>query len=132
MLLGSIKFDGMLADEPTSSLDPKTSVEIMELLKSQGIDQQIPVLVNIHDVGLARRYADRIIGMNGGKVVFDDAPAALSDDVLNMIRWAAGRCSGILVRPAAPNAIRPVRVCLRWESVQHCFAAARILQSTRH
>ena len=75
----------LLADEPTSSLDPKTSVEIMELLKSQGIDQQIPVLVNIHDVGLARRYADRIIGMNGGKVVFDDAPAALSDDVLNMI-----------------------------------------------
>ena len=57
----------------------------MELLKSQGIDQQIPVLVNIHDVGLVRRYADRIIGMNGGKVVFDDAPAALSDDVLNMI-----------------------------------------------
>lgn len=75
----------LLADEPTSSLDPKTSVEIMELLKSQGMDQQIPVLVNIHDVGLARRYADRIVGMNGGKVVFDDVPAALSDEMLNMI-----------------------------------------------
>ena len=75
----------LLADEPTSSLDPKTSVEIMELLKSQGIDHHIPVLVNIHDVGLARRYADRIIGMNGGKVVFDGAPDALTDADLNTI-----------------------------------------------
>ena len=75
----------LLADEPTSSLDPKTSVEIMELLKSQGIDNHIPVLVNIHDVGLARRYADRIIGMNGGKVVFDGAPEALSDADLKTI-----------------------------------------------
>ncbi|MFC2502553.1 MAG: phosphonate ABC transporter ATP-binding protein [Cardiobacterium sp.] len=75
----------LLADEPTSSLDPKTSVEIMELLKTQGIDHHIPVLVNIHDVGLARRYADRIIGMNGGKVVFDGAPDALTDADLNTI-----------------------------------------------
>ena len=57
----------------------------MELLKSQGIDHHIPVLVNIHDVGLARRYADRIIGMNGGKVVFDGAPDALTDADLNTI-----------------------------------------------
>ena len=75
----------LLADEPTSSLDPKTSVEIMELLKSQGIDNQIPVLVNIHDVNLARRYADRIVGMTGGKVVFDGPPADLTDADLNTI-----------------------------------------------
>src|SRR6185295_17323240 len=50
----------LLADEPTSSLDPKTSVEIMELLADVGRSHQIPVLINMHDVALARRFADRI------------------------------------------------------------------------
>ena len=63
--------DILLADEPTSSLDPKTSVEIMELLcrlarRSGGI----PVIVNIHNVELARRFAARIVGMSGGRVVY--------------------------------------------------------------
>ena len=61
----------LLADEPTSSLDPKTSVEIMELLAAQGDASGIPVIVNIHDVELARRYAGRIVGMSGGHVVYD-------------------------------------------------------------
>ncbi|PTN45071.1 phosphonate ABC transporter ATP-binding protein, partial [Achromobacter xylosoxidans] len=61
----------LLADEPTSSLDPKTSVEIMELLSEQGSATGIPVIVNIHDVELARRYATRIVGMSGGHVVYD-------------------------------------------------------------
>ena len=80
----------LLADEPTSSLDPKTSVEIMELLKSQGVDNQIPVLVNMHDVELARRFADRIIGMTGGYVVFDGVPDQLSDDHLKLIYGGEG------------------------------------------
>ena len=80
----------LLADEPTSSLDPKTSVEIMELLKAQGEMHKIPVLVNIHDVELARRFADRIVGMTGGKVVFDGAPEQLSDDHLKLIYGGEG------------------------------------------
>jgi phosphonate transport system ATP-binding protein len=75
----------MLADEPTSSLDPKTSFEIMWLLKEQGRLNDIPVIVNIHDVELARRYADRIIGMSGGHVVYDGGPDGLSDDYLKQI-----------------------------------------------
>ena len=75
----------LLADEPTSSLDPKTSVEIMELLADVGRTRAIPVLVNMHDVELARRFADRVVGMSGGKVIFDGPPAALSDDVLKQI-----------------------------------------------
>jgi phosphonate transport system ATP-binding protein len=75
----------LLADEPTSSLDPKTSFEIMALLKEQGRLNGIPVIVNIHDVELARRYADRIIGMSGGKVIYDGAPEGLSDDYLKQI-----------------------------------------------
>ena len=80
----------MLADEPTSSLDPKTSVEIMELLKSQGVDNGIPVIVNIHDVELARRFADRVIGMMGGRVVFDGPPGQLTDDHLKLIYGGEG------------------------------------------
>ena len=80
----------LLADEPTSSLDPKTSVEIMELLRSQGEDNKIPVLVNIHDVELAKRFADRIVGMTGGQVVFDGPPGRLSDEHLKMIYGGEG------------------------------------------
>ena len=75
----------LLADEPTSSLDPKTSFEIMLLLKEQGRLNNIPVMVNIHDVELARRYADRIIGMSGGNVVYDGPAEGLNDDFLKQI-----------------------------------------------
>ena len=75
----------LLADEPTSSLDPKTSVEIMELLTEQGRAQGIPVIVNIHDVELAKRYASRIVGMSGGKVVYDGNGEGLDGNTLKTI-----------------------------------------------
>jgi phosphonate ABC transporter, ATP-binding protein len=75
----------LLADEPTSSLDPKTSVEIMELLLEQGRAQRIPVIVNIHDVELAKRYATRIVGMSNGHVVYDGDASGLRTDVLKQI-----------------------------------------------
>jgi phosphonate transport system ATP-binding protein len=75
----------ILADEPTSSLDPKTSVEIMELLDQVSRQRQVPVIINIHNVDLARRFATRIIGMSRGQVVFDGPPDALQDRHLNEI-----------------------------------------------
>jgi phosphonate transport system ATP-binding protein len=57
----------LLADEPTSSLDPRTSVEIMELMRDLGREHGIPVIVNMHDVDLARRFAERIVGLAGGQ-----------------------------------------------------------------
>lgn len=75
----------LLADEPTSSLDPKTSVEIMTLLREQGRARGIPVIVNIHDVELARRFADRLVGMSGGHVVYDGDAAGLSEAKLKQI-----------------------------------------------
>ncbi len=75
----------LLADEPTSSLDPKTSVEIMELLREVAAVNDIPVLVNIHDVSLGRRFADRVIGMSKGDVVFDGVPGDLTDAHLKLI-----------------------------------------------
>ncbi len=75
----------LLADEPTSSLDPKTSVEIMQLLADVGRARAIPVLINMHDVELAKRFADRIIGMSGGRIIFDGSPGTLSDAILKQI-----------------------------------------------
>ena len=51
-----------LADEPTSSLDPKTSVEIMEPISRRASESSIPAIVYIHNVELARRYAARLMG----------------------------------------------------------------------
>jgi len=75
----------ILADEPTSSLDPKTSVEIMELLVSIADKRAIPVIVNIHNVPLARRFAHHVIGMTGGRVVYDGGPQGLAEADLRRI-----------------------------------------------
>ena len=81
----------LLADEPTSSLDPKTSVEIISLLRDQGRDNGIPVLVNMHDVELAKRFADRIVGMSAGEIVFDGTAEQLAETDLDRIYGAAPR-----------------------------------------
>ncbi|GLQ06487.1 phosphonate ABC transporter ATP-binding protein [Sneathiella chinensis] len=77
--------DILLADEPTSSLDPKTSVEILDLMTEQAKIRNIPVVINIHDVTLAKRFADRIVGMSSGHVVYDGAPDGLQDEHLKAI-----------------------------------------------
>lgn len=82
--------DLLMADEPTSSLDPKTSVEIMELLNDFSKSQGIPVLINIHDVNLAKRFADRVIGMSLGSIIFDGPPRNLTDDHLKQIYGGEG------------------------------------------
>ncbi len=69
----------MLADEPTSSLDPETSHAVMQLLTDIARDEEIPVLINIHEVGLALEYADRVIGLTDGALVFDGPPSALDE-----------------------------------------------------
>ena len=75
----------ILADEPTSSLDPKTAVEIMELLEKFSLEKNIPVLINMHDVNLAKRFAKRIIGMSNGYVIYDGQPEGITDDHLKEI-----------------------------------------------
>lgn len=72
----------LLADEPTSSLDPKTSVEIMELLVSLSEANNIPLIINIHDVELAKRFTSRVIGLSKGEIVYDGPPDQLSDEHL--------------------------------------------------
>ena len=77
--------DIILADEPTSSLDPKTSVEIMEILQRVARERGIPVIVNIHNVELARRFSSLVIGMTGGRVVYNGPPEGLTDADLKTI-----------------------------------------------
>ncbi|HEX5128376.1 MAG TPA: ATP-binding cassette domain-containing protein, partial [Usitatibacter sp.] len=75
----------LLADEPTSSLDPKTAVEIMETMATLARERGIPVIANMHDVGLATRFADRIVGMTEGRIVFDGPPRDLANVNLSAI-----------------------------------------------
>ena len=75
----------LLADEPTSSLDPKTSVEIMEVMRDLAAENNIPVMINIHQVELGKRFAQRVIGMSGGLVVYDGAPDGLDAEILKQI-----------------------------------------------
>lgn len=75
----------ILADEPVASLDPVSSEEIMSLLREICSRDAITIVVNLHQVEIARRYADRIIGMNAGKIVFDGDPQQLTQTELRAI-----------------------------------------------
>jgi len=75
----------LLVDEPTASLDPKTSRQIMRLLVELAHERGTPALVNIHDVGLAQSFADRIIGLAEGEIVFDGTPRQITAKVLTEI-----------------------------------------------
>ena len=85
----------LLIDEPTASLDPKTSRQIMRLIVEICRERGLPAIINIHDVVLAQQFSDRIIGLKAGELVFDCAPSRLSEDVLTTIYgeedWTAMR-----------------------------------------
>ena len=75
----------ILADEPIASLDPSSSTEIMTLLRSIAVDTGRLVLCSLHQVEMAKNFADRVIGIDSGRVVFDVRPKDLNDDVLALI-----------------------------------------------
>lgn len=75
----------LLIDEPTASLDPKTSRQIMRLLLEICNESGLPAIINIHDVVLAKQFTERLIGLQAGKIVFDGSPAELDDSVLTRI-----------------------------------------------
>lgn len=75
----------LLADEPTASLDPKTSVQILELIGDISSELGLPVLLNIHNVSQARQFAQRIVGLRFGTIIFDGAPKDLDEAALDSI-----------------------------------------------
>ena len=87
--------DILLVDEPTASLDPKTSRQIMRLITELCVEQQLAAIINIHDVALAQMFAERIVGLRDGRIVYDGSPDDLKPDVLTEIYgeedWTAVR-----------------------------------------
>ena len=77
--------DFLLVDEPTASLDPKTSRQIMRLINELCAERGLAAIINIHDVHLAQMYSQRIVGLRDGEIVFDGAPEKLVPDVLTEI-----------------------------------------------
>jgi phosphonate transport system ATP-binding protein len=75
----------LLVDEPTASLDPKTSRQIMRLLVELCAERQLAAIVNIHDVALAQMFVQRVVGLRAGRIVFDGPPEALTTEVLTEI-----------------------------------------------
>lgn len=75
----------ILADEPVASLDPVASEVVMDLLLEICRQDGMTIIASLHQVALAARYADRIIGLNQGRVVFDDSPVNLIQDALYTI-----------------------------------------------
>ena len=73
----------LLADEPTASLDPKTSEQIMVLLQGLASEMSLPVLINIHNVAQAKAYTDRIVGLRHGQMIFDGGPSDFNSDELD-------------------------------------------------
>ena len=79
----------LLVDEPTSSLDPRTSESVLRLIVDLAAEDRIPALVNIHDVPLARAFARRILGLREGAIVYDGPVEGLSPEALARIYGGA-------------------------------------------
>ncbi len=75
----------LLVDEPTASLDPKTSRQIMRLIVELCDERKLSAIINIHDVLLAQMFSRRIVGLDNGSIVYDGSPDGLTSAVLTDI-----------------------------------------------
>ncbi len=75
----------ILADEPVASLDPITANQIMKDFKRINVDHNITVIANMHHVDMALKYANRVIGINKGEIVFDGPSSQVNEDLLKKI-----------------------------------------------
>ncbi|MFC0271044.1 phosphonate ABC transporter ATP-binding protein [Metabacillus herbersteinensis] len=75
----------LLCDEPIASLDPKASMVIMDHLRNISSSMGITVLINLHQVDVALKYSDRIIGVSGGKIVYNGSPKHITENEIRTI-----------------------------------------------
>jgi phosphonate transport system ATP-binding protein len=75
----------ILADEPVASLDPELAIQVMSTLARIAREDGVLTLINLHQVELAKRFADRMVGIAQGRVVFDGKPEALTQPILDRI-----------------------------------------------
>ena len=85
----------LLVDEPTSSLDPRTSEAVMRLIVELASEDGIPALINIHDVPLARAFARRVLGMREGRIVYDGRVTGLTPETLEMVYGASAPAGSV-------------------------------------
>lgn len=95
----------LLCDEPTASLDPRTSEQIMALLRTLAEELALPVIINIHNVAEAKEYTDRIVAMRFGKIIFDGTPSSLDATAMDDIYSGtpANDRAGMEITKAEPN-----------------------------
>ena len=75
----------ILSDEPVAALDPITAVQVMDDFKKINKEMNISVLINIHHVDLALKYADRVIGIKAGEIVYDGPSNEVDNEILKQI-----------------------------------------------
>jgi phosphonate transport system ATP-binding protein len=108
----------LLADEPVASLDPATAEDVLNLLHGICKKDGLTAIVSLHQVELARRYADRIVGLQQGRVVFEGSPADLNAGAVSELyahRPAAVPVNGIPearlphppITPTQPKELQP-------------------------
>jgi phosphonate transport system ATP-binding protein len=105
----------LLADEPVASLDPRISRDILELLRNQARERGATVLCSLHQVDLAREFADRIVALRHGVMVFDGPAGAFDEATAHALYQAPLPESGMAGADLAgrghaePRAARPIR-----------------------
>ena len=103
--------DLVLADEPIASLDPRNTKVVMDALRHLNRQFGITVICNLHALDTARTYSDRLVGMAQGRIVFDGAPTALTNDIAReLYGLEAGEVMDTAgtAMPAPPTRLRPV------------------------
>ena len=93
----------ILGDEPVASLDVANGAAVMETLRRIASETGLTVIATLHHVEYARRYADRVLGLRGGRLVFDGPAAALDDTVI--ARIFGDERPGVLEALAPPLAV---------------------------
>ncbi|WP_197716894.1 phosphonate ABC transporter ATP-binding protein [Mesorhizobium sp. DCY119] len=99
----------ILADEPIASLDPMNAKVVMDSLRDINLKEGITVITNLHTLDTARAYCNRIIGMAGGKVVFDGAPESLTREAVRLV-YGADANGEEISEAITSTSIRPERL----------------------
>ncbi|RYX92463.1 MAG: phosphonate ABC transporter ATP-binding protein [Comamonadaceae bacterium] len=100
----------VLADEPVASLDPKSTIRVMDQLAALNRDAGLTLVISLHQVSLARRYCARVIALRDGELVYDGPSAALTPSFLQQLY---GTAAGELLHddhaePEAPIEVTPL------------------------
>ncbi len=98
----------VFADEPVASLDPRAGREVMDLLFEIVHERRLTVVCVLHQLDLATAYADRIIGLKGGRVVLDGKPGRFSEDAYADL-YAADRARAEVEREEQEHASTRIR-----------------------